>query len=237
MSGSQRQLQTALDALDDAFASEAPFTVTGCTYCYGEQDLAALSGPLSGISDDLLAAVAAETPDHWDDFPRLYRRLTPLVVRSVVTGTLHVDEDLIASRLVRAGWTTWDAPLADALRDVWQTWWQSTLHTHPAPVRIRKTLALLTVANASLRPWLSTWTATRTPAADAHLADFLDDVLCEFEITDLSMGFYGEYDAGAELLDWLLTDVHDRVDDARLADPYLLDHHRTVTARPRQRLS
>ncbi|WP_073735163.1 hypothetical protein [Streptomyces sp. CB02488] len=79
---------------------------------------------------------------------------------------------------------------------------------------IRDTLAVITVAADSLRPWLDTWTVTRTPAADTHLADLMDDVLCEYEITDLSLGFYSEYHATAELVDWLLTDVRDRVTDS-----------------------
>lgn len=232
MSRHRRQLTSALDALDHAFASEKPFPVAGCTHCYDEQDLAALSGPLHLIPDDLVSSVATKTPGHWDDFPRLYRRLAPRIVRPVVTGRFHVDEELVASRLVRAGWADWDAPLADALRDVWSAWWRATLHTHPAPVPARRTLGLVTVVTDSLRPWLDAWTATRTPAADAHLADLVDDVMFEFGIIDLHMGFHDEYHATAELLDWLLTDVRDRVEDPRLADPYLLRHHRAAGRRP-----
>ncbi|MFE9628330.1 hypothetical protein [Streptomyces sp. NPDC006527] len=80
-----------------------------------------------------------------------------------------------------AGWSTWDAPLADALRNVWTAWWQAALHAHPSPVSIRDTLGLITVATDSLRPWLDIWTATRTPAAVAHLADLMVDVLFEYE--------------------------------------------------------
>ncbi|WP_405899839.1 hypothetical protein OG242_22325 [Streptomyces sp. NBC_00727] len=227
------QLMTALDALDRAFAAESPFPVTGCTYCYAEQDLAELSGPLRLISEDLVASVAAEVPDHWDDFPRLYRRLAPRIVRLLVTGRLHVDEELIASRLVQAGWTTWEPPLTEALRDVWVTWWRSTLDTHPGgPVSIRDTLSLITVTTGSMRPWLDTWAATRTPAADAQLADLVDDVMFEGEITDLHLGFYEEYHATPELLGWLLTDVRDRVTDPRLDDPYSREHLRATARRP-----
>lgn len=223
---------TVLDALDRAFASEEPFLVTGCTYCYGEQDLAELSGPLHLIPEDLVFSVAAKVPDHWDDFPRLYRRLVPRIVRPLVTGRLHVDEELIASRLVQACWTTWDASLSEALRDVWSAWWQCTLHTYPSPVPVREALSFIAVATNSLRPWLDGWTTTRTPAADTHLADLVDDVMFEFEITDLRMGFYGEYRATAELLGWLLSDVRDRVTDARLDDPFLLEFLRTVAQHP-----
>ncbi|WP_406863800.1 hypothetical protein [Streptomyces solicamelliae] len=212
---------TALDTLDHAFASEEPFPVTGCTYCYGERGLAELSGPLHLVTDDLVASVAGEGPDHWDDFPRLYRRFVPRIIRPLVTGRLHVEPELVASRLVQAGWTTWDPPLAQALRDVWSAWWRRTLHVHPGPIPVRDVLSVVTVATDRLRPWLDTWTETGTPAADAQLADLVRDVLIEFEITDLSMGFYDEYHATTELLDWLLTDVRERVTDPRLDDPYL----------------
>lgn len=121
--------------------------------------------------------------------------------------------------------------MTEALRDVWSAWWQSTLHTHPSPVPVRDSLSVITVATNSLRPWLNTWTATNTPAADAHLADLVDDVMFEFEITDLRMGFYDEYDATAELLGWLLTDVRDRVIDTRLDAPFLYEHLQATAQR------
>ncbi|MZF84701.1 hypothetical protein [Streptomyces sp. SID5643] len=234
MSRHQQQLASALDALDRAFASEEPFPVAGCTYCYGDEGLAELSGPLDLISDDLLCAVAAKVPSHWDDFPRLYRRLTPRIIRSAVTGRLHVDENIIGSRLAEAEWTTWDAPLAGALHDVWAAWWRATLDSRPGPVSVRDTLSLITVATGALRPWLDIWTATRTDAADAQLAHFIDDVLVEYEITELHMGCYDEYDASAELLSWLLTEVRGRADDARLDEPYLLSHLRPGTDTPQE---
>lgn len=227
-----QQLLTALDALDRAFASEEPFPVGGCTYCYGEEGLAQLSRPLHLIPDDMVSAAAGEVPSHWDDFPRLYRRLVPRIIRPLVAGQFHGSSELIASRLVEAGWSSWDAPLANALRNVWTAWWQATLHTHPSPVTIRDTLSLITVATDSLRPWLDIWTATRTPAADAHLADLMADVLFEYEITDLSLGFYNEYHATAELVEWLLTDVRDRVTDSRLDDPDFIHHLQQLTNAP-----
>jgi hypothetical protein len=122
--------------------------------------------------------------------------------------------------------------LTGALSDVWSAWWEATLHTHPSPVSIRETLSLISVATNGVRPWLNIWAATHHPAADAHLADFIDDVMFEFEIADLHMGFYGEYHATPELLGWLLTDVRDRADDARLESPSLLEHHWTATQHP-----
>ncbi|MGX1708571.1 hypothetical protein ACWIFI_04490 [Streptomyces albidoflavus] len=221
----QQQLTAALDALDLAFADEEPFTAGGCTYCYGEEHFAELSGPPHLVSEDMVSTVAFEVPDHWDDFPRLYRRLTPRILRAAATDTLHVDVEVIPSRLLRAAWTTWPPAQAAALRAFWPTWWRATLHTHPdaAPISAREVLSVITVATGTLCPWLDIWTSTWTASADAHLAEFVDDVLVESEITDLEMGFYGEYHATAELMDWLLTDIRDRVHEPRLDDPDHLD--------------
>ncbi|MFE1128032.1 hypothetical protein ACFW6R_15380 [Streptomyces albidoflavus] len=225
MDPAQQQLTAALDALDLVFTDEEPFTAGGCTYCYGEENFAELSGPPHLVSEDMVSAVAFEVPDHWDDFPRLYRRLTPRILRAAATDTLHVDVEVIPSRLLRAAWTTWPPAQAAALRAFWPTWWRATLHTHPdaAPISAREVLSVITVATGTLRPWLDIWTSIWTASADAHLAEFVDDVLVESEITDLEMGFYGEYHATAELMDWLLTDIRDRVHEPRLDDPDHLD--------------
>ena len=97
---------------------------------------------------------------------------------------------------------------------------------------IRDTLGLITVVTDSLRPWLDIWTATRTPAANAHLADLMHDVLFECQINDLSFGFYDEYHATAELVEWLLTDVRDRVTDSRLDDPDFIHHLQQLISAP-----
>ncbi|MGJ5891633.1 hypothetical protein ACSCBZ_06800 [Streptomyces niveiscabiei] len=214
----QQELRSVLDALDEAFAGEEAFRVEGCTYCYAERDFVELSGAVELIPEDLVSAVSSEVADHWADFPRLYRRLTPRILRGVVTGRLHTDTELIATRLLEASWAAWDPPLVAAVREVWVAWWRATLATHPGAARPRKVLALVTAATGELRPWLDAWTATRTPAADAQLADFVHDVLFEYEVTDLHMGFHDEYHATPELLDWLLNDVRERADDSRLDD-------------------
>ena len=49
----------------------------------------------------LLIHVAAEVADHWDDFPALYRRMTPRIVRALATGRLHVEHGLIFYAMLR----------------------------------------------------------------------------------------------------------------------------------------
>ncbi|WP_433013588.1 hypothetical protein [Kribbella sp. CA-294648] len=46
------------------------------------------------IPADLIPAVAAEVPDHWDDFVNLYRKFTPRIMALLVYDELHVDEEL-----------------------------------------------------------------------------------------------------------------------------------------------
>jgi len=66
-------------------------------------------------------------------------------------------------------------------------------------------LTVVTVATGGIAPWLATWAGTRTPDARAHLADLVDDVLFDYQISDLHLGFYNEYAATDELLPWLLS--------------------------------
>ncbi|MFB7473594.1 hypothetical protein [Kitasatospora sp. NPDC056184] len=218
MTTPSQHLQTALDALDAAFAplSETPFTVGGCTSCYTGADLEALAGPVHGVPDELVPSVAAEVADHWDDFAALYRRMTPRIVRLLVTGRLHVDHGLVASRLLAAGWQDWPAPERRALERVWGAWWRSTLHAYPAVDSVTAVLEAVSVSTGSLAPWLAVWAGTRTEAADRHLDDALDEWLVEWGIADLRLGFYDELPAGPELVSWLLSLEAGRIGAAQL---------------------
>ncbi|MEV7021770.1 hypothetical protein [Kitasatospora sp. NPDC093558] len=214
MTDPQRRLSVALDALDAAVApfAEQPFTSGGCGHCHSDEDLAALAGPARLVPEDLLALVAIETPGHWDDFPGLYRRLAPRIVRGVIAGTLPVDHAWIASWLVRARWQDWPAAERTALDAVWSAWWTAVLAEHPGTVR-SATVALETVAVATggLGRWLDEWTRTRTGPADRHLDDAVDEWLFEWQLADLRFGFLDEVHATPELMPWLLSLAPGRV--------------------------
>jgi hypothetical protein len=218
-----RRLQHGLDALDAVFAplSEQPLTVGGCTHCYGHADLKALGGPVHRVPDDLIASVAVEVPSHWDDFPALYRRMTPRIVRILVTGRLYVDHGLVASRLVAAGWRDWSVPEREALKEVWHAWWRSALCEYPGAEPVTGVLETVSVSTGVLSPWLADWAETRTEAADRHLCDALDDWLVEWQLADLRFGFYDELHATPELLPWLLS-----LEDGRIGAAHLLEVER-----------
>ncbi|MYS19888.1 hypothetical protein GA0115240_114421 [Streptomyces sp. DvalAA-14] len=218
MTDPNRQLRHALDTLDAAFAplSDRSLTVEGCTHCYAEADLEALAGPVHRIPEDLIASAAARTPGHWSDFPALYRRMTPRIIRLLVRDRLHVDHGLIASRLLAADWRGWTAPEREALEEVWRTWWHSALQAYPAPVT--DVLEILSVSTGSLEPWLAVWAQTRTDSADRHLHDAIDGWLFEDQLADLRLGFYDELHATPELPPWLLALGDSRIGDARLSE-------------------
>ncbi|WP_438296160.1 hypothetical protein [Streptomyces sp. HUAS TT7] len=216
-----QRFQNALDGLDTAFAplSKLFVPVGGCTHCYTAAGLEALAGRVHRVPEELLFSVAYKTPDHWDDFPGLYRRLTPRIVRLLTADQL--DHAMVASRLLAADWRTWPAPEGMALEELWDAWWRSALHTHPSTGDIASILETLSVTTGTLAPWLAAWTETRTEASDLHLADALDHWLFEGELADLHLGFYDEFHATPQLLPWLLS-----LEDGRIGAAHLIEVER-----------
>jgi hypothetical protein len=210
----------ALDALDAAFirSSDTSFAVGGCTQCYSQADLDALCGPVDLVPEDLIPHVAAEVPDHWDDFPALYRRMAPRIVHRLVTGRLHVDHGLIASRLLAADWRTWAPIEQEALERTWHAWWRSTLDGYPGAEPIMSVLETISVSTGTLLPWLHIWSKTQTEAADKHLRDAVQRWLVRGELADLYLGFYDELHAAPELLPWLRTTSEGRIDAAQFSE-------------------
>ncbi|MDX2598492.1 hypothetical protein PV379_46530 [Streptomyces caniscabiei] len=214
----QQRLQDALGTLDAVFAplGKSSVPVGGCTHCFTEAELHVLAGPVREVPDELVYSVTHKVPDHWDDFPALYRRLTPRIVRLLVADRL--DHGLVASRLLTAGWREWPVTERRALEEVWYPWWRSVLHAHPSVGHVTDVLETLAATTGTLAPWLAVWAGTRTEAADLHLGDALDRWLVEDGLADLRLGFYGETHATPELLPWLLSLEEDRVGAGRLRE-------------------
>jgi hypothetical protein len=144
--------------------------------------------------------------------------MTPRIVRSLVTGRLHVDHGLIASRLLAAGWRDWVAIEQEALAEVWHAWWRSALHDYPGQSPITSVLETVSVSTGSLTPWLDIWAEDRTEAADKHLRDAVHRWLRTGELADLYLGFYHELHATPELLPWLLNTAEGRIGAAQFSE-------------------
>ncbi|MEV4560529.1 hypothetical protein AB0K51_26525 [Kitasatospora sp. NPDC049285] len=217
MTTAQQRLHHALDALDRT-ARPGP-RVDGCTHCFTPAQLGALAGPPALLPNGLLHSAAAKHPTHWGDFPTLYRRLAPRVLRQLTTGRLDLDGSLVGARLYAANWREW--PSADLVQAVLDAWWDTTLDHYPARPSAPETFETLTAASGSPTPWLHTWSATPTPAADTHLADTLTTWLSDGELPDLRLGFYSDLPVGPELLAWLLTLPPSRIrdDQRQLLEP------------------
>ncbi|MFJ4678141.1 hypothetical protein [Kitasatospora sp. NPDC088783] len=197
MTTAQQRLHHALDALDRT-ARPGP-AVGGCEHCYTAGQLAALAGPPALVPNSLLHSVAAKSPDHWTDFPTLYRRLAPRILRQLTTGTLAVDGPLVADRLVAAGWPDWHR--AELVREVLDAWWPAALADPGADAA--EVLGTLAVATGTVTPWLRTWAETPTPTANRHLADTLDRWLTYGELPDLRLGFHRDLPVGPEVAAWI----------------------------------
>ncbi|MFC8718948.1 hypothetical protein [Kitasatospora sp. NPDC057198] len=152
------ELLDALDHLDAVFAPHAarPVAVDGCAYCYAAADLALLAGPVAGVPDRLVDAVATEVPDHWGDFPGLYRRLAPRVLRRVALDGAGPDPALVASRLLAAGWGGW--PERPAVERFLSAWWEAFVR-EPSRRHPVEALELIVPLTGSPVPWLERWTA------------------------------------------------------------------------------
>ncbi|MFJ5925052.1 hypothetical protein ACIQF6_20855 [Kitasatospora sp. NPDC092948] len=203
MTTAQQRLHHALDALDTAGRSSQPGPpVHACEHCWSDRDFALLAGPATLLPNGLLHSAAAKTPASWDDFPTLYRRLAPRILRQLTTGRLAVDGPLIASRLLAADWREW--PHAGQVADVLDAWWSAALD-RPAPTPdVPEVLETVATATGTLAPWLHTWANTPTRTADRHLADTVEGWLRWGELPGLTFGFYQELQVGAELTKWLL---------------------------------
>ncbi|MFF4740154.1 hypothetical protein ACFY2W_30370 [Streptomyces sp. NPDC001262] len=206
-----QQLQSALDLLDEQFFSPEPFTLRGCTQCYGEEDFEVLSGPVHLVPDDLVVATVLEVPSHWSDFPGLFRRMTPRILRAAVMDELHVFPDMLATRLLEAGWQQWPAPQRDAVTDLWHAWLRATLHRFPSTAPVGDAVRVIAASTGTLKPWLDIWSNTLTPAADQHLEDLVDDWNAEWGMEDLRLGAMDEYHATPELTAWLQGAVWNRL--------------------------
>ncbi|WP_063857077.1 MULTISPECIES: hypothetical protein [unclassified Kitasatospora] len=222
MTDLQQRLTLALDDLTTALGPDRPVPVVGCLHCYSEDDLRRLSGSVDQLPERLFSSVAAKNPDHWDDFPALYRRLLPRILRTFARGELLLDAGLVATRMCQAGWRAWSLPERAAVAEVWQALLELTLHQHPSPTPIAEVLELMAVSTGVLQPWLDSCADTRTPSADRHLTDLIDTWVVHDHPAGLKLGFYGEMPAAPELLPWLR-----RLDPARLSETqrYLRDLH------------
>ncbi|MGW7679192.1 hypothetical protein ACWGID_00535 [Kribbella sp. NPDC054772] len=183
-----------------------------CMYCYSEEEAALLAGSVGAIPEELLASVAREVPDHWGDFANLYRKLTPRLLALLVHDDLHVDEELVALRLVDAGcWTTWSRTERDAVLGVCREWWSATLSSYPAKPEARVVLSFLATTPIPLTEWLSIWNTRPDGPADRHAQDLFSWWWSDLAGNQVTVGFWDTIDITPTLKPWILEDARPRI--------------------------
>ncbi|MEY9846369.1 hypothetical protein ABH940_003456 [Streptacidiphilus sp. BW17] len=171
MSSSDAQaLQSAIARVAEVFAgmTVGPDEI-GCQRCYGPAEVALLRVADAVLPVDLVASVAQETPDHWDDQPAVIRRVLPQLVVVLAQGT--ASPDMVARGLAAACWPDWPQPQAQALGGFLEAWWTWTLGQETPPTSAREVFESCVTASSSVTPWLELWVAHEQPAADRHLSE------------------------------------------------------------------
>jgi hypothetical protein len=230
MRSDESALDAALLRLADVLAGVEADAGDYCSHCYSEQDSVALSGPVDAIPSDLLAIAAFEGPDHWDDFANLYKKLTPRIMASLVHDTLHVDEELIAERLIQAGcWSTWADDERTAMLAVCNVWWETTLSSYPRRPEAREVLAFLAATPVPFVDWLEVWNAQPPGPADQHAADLCLWWAGELLGGQLTVGWSDTIDITVDVKRWILDDAPPRL--ARVpAEPRLTEYLELLAA-------
>jgi hypothetical protein len=223
LGGPEAALDAALLRLADVLADVEADASDYCGSCYAEQDAVALSGPVGAIPSDLVSRAAFEGPDHWDDFANLYRKLTPRIMAPLVRDEFHVDEELIAERLVTAGcWSRWAEAERTAMLAVCNRWWEATLSSYPRRPEARVVLSFLATTPVPFGQWLDVWNAQPPGPADLHAVDLCLWWAGELLGGELTVGWSNTIDLTTDIKRWILEDAQPRLarvpEDPRLTE-------------------
>lgn len=218
-------VEGALERLGDVLAGVKADVSDYCGHCYSEQDAAALAGPVASIPSHLLPSVALEVPDHFGDFGNLYKKLTPRIMALLVHDDLHVDEELVAERLVEVGcWSAWAEDERKAMLALCNVWWEATLSSYPRQPEVRAVLSFLATTPVPLVHWLEVWNAQPHGPADGHAADLFLDWAPYLMGNELKVGYSGTIDVTADVKRWFLEDARPRLVRVPAADPRLMEY-------------
>ncbi len=208
---SHQALRAALERLAALTAREQLTEASGCTHCVPPEEQAVLSGPAEAVPDDLVSYVAGDAASMWDDFPSLYRRLSPRILGMLADGSLHVSESQVGTNLAQAGWESWPGGVAQAVREVLDALWLAVLSAPPGTPSVDEVLRLLVGATGTVTPWLAVWAGLRSPAADLHLADLFEDWFGDLYHGGLVLDSLRDQDFTAEVAAWFLAQGPDRL--------------------------
>jgi hypothetical protein len=218
-------LTVAVDRIRTVFAGLTSPDETGCTYCYGEDDIALLRTPDVALPEDLLRMFAHEVPDHFTDHSAVIRRLLPQFTADLAAGRIE-GLGYSSIGLSRARWHTWPRRQTDAISEFLDAWWLDTILADDPVYPATVVFAACAEMAGTVTPLLARWAEQPVGGrADAHLADvvdsWIDDLLNDCDGATPWWYWFDRDEPLAEIQAWVLEYAPDRL-SAQGADADLL---------------
>ncbi|MCP3817261.1 hypothetical protein NLX86_03635 [Streptomyces sp. A3M-1-3] len=218
-------LAAAVDRVRTVFAGMTSPNETGCTHCYGEEEIALLRTPDEPLPEDLMISFVHKTPDHFTDHPAAFRRLLPQFTAYLASGRFEaLGYGSIGHG--RTGWHSWPEQQATAVDQFLNVWWLDTLATASPANSVDAVFAACADLRGTVTPMLDRWAAQPVGSlADAHLVEtidhWIDDLIndCLQRVTS-SWYWFDREEPLAEIQAWVLAHAPARL-WARNADPLL----------------
>lgn len=181
------ELEHAIEQLYVAFKGrELLHLMLGCPCCSDEKQLRHLSfTPLRELGLDVLEPYswnAIWTVGTEEDYRHFAPRLLELMVRQNA-----FQPEIIAGKLVLAGWRRWSACEQQAIEAFFHAYWQAVLVEEATWSGAEDAICVLGNAFDDLSPFLDRWLQAPQALAIQHLAAF-----AEAEAANASQGFIGQ---------------------------------------------
>jgi hypothetical protein len=130
----------------------------GCLYCFQQEELDRLSGPvLDSISDEVICRFAGKNPEHWspDQHSELWRRFIPRIIRLLLGPQMSEARRLLASLHPEHGYLQgWSGVEREAVFDALRTVWIVAVADCPKPFDVVALLEGLAQVTGDPTPWL-----------------------------------------------------------------------------------
>jgi hypothetical protein len=177
--GARRRLDSALDAVDAAFAHEPDVgIVDGCTYCFSESDLGLLGGDPRLVSDDLVGRFARKVTDHWspEQYGPLWRRFAPRIIRLLAAPSAREVGLLVRGMgSDMAGFGDWPAAQRSVILGAFGAALDVALVDGRPPWEVVDLVGAVSHVDRDIAPWTARLETLSGPSADAGFVRLVCD--------------------------------------------------------------
>jgi hypothetical protein len=171
-------LEAAFEALYRVFLRYAPRgLVGGCTHCMDEEEMARFTAiPLRAHTGESLGPFAFSAMNTWGDESDFKYYLPRILELFPFESVGAVFPELIADKLLQAGWKTWPEEERAAVRAFVEALWELLLTLEEGALQVTAEDALSWAARLfeDVSPLLSAWERSASPEASLHLIRLLE---------------------------------------------------------------